>query len=131
MSKSIKSCLSIQIKPCRNTYHKPYPLTFDFMEALHGWRVPLFISIVVMILSLSWNMLAHFMLKCVKCYECTLFSIVSYWYNIYMVYIITYLFYWFMGWVRRNISRTLYFGVKTRLSHLTSIHQERDEFLFC
>jgi hypothetical protein len=38
-------------------------------------------------------MLAHFLLKCVKSYEYTLFSIVSYWYNIYMVYIITCLFY--------------------------------------
>ena len=39
LSKSLESNLGVPIKPNRNTYHKPYPSTFDFMKAPDDWRV--------------------------------------------------------------------------------------------
>ena len=38
--KSLEESLGVQIKPSRTTYRKPYPSHFDFMKAPDGWRVP-------------------------------------------------------------------------------------------
>ena len=40
LAKSLESSLGVQLKSSRNTYQKPYPSTYDFMKAPDGWRVP-------------------------------------------------------------------------------------------
>jgi len=42
LTRSLESSLSMQIKPTRSKYHKPYRSSFDVMRAHDGWRVPVF-----------------------------------------------------------------------------------------
>lgn len=42
LAKSIENSLGVQIKPSRNTYHKSYPLHFDFLKAPDNWEIPKF-----------------------------------------------------------------------------------------
>jgi hypothetical protein len=40
LTKSLEGSLGVQIKPSRNTYHKSYHSTYNFMKAPDGSRVP-------------------------------------------------------------------------------------------
>jgi hypothetical protein len=54
LAKSIENSLGVQIKPSRNTYHKSYPLHFDFLKAPDNWEIQNFTN-------RSWSTLVYFL----------------------------------------------------------------------
>ena len=135
LSKSLEESLGVQIKSSRTTHRKPYPLHFDFMKALDGWRVPNFnkfsgddskstMEHISMFLAQLGEASAYDFMK-VRNFPLSLTGTTFAWFTSLPSYSIG-------SWakLKEKFHNHFYNGAhETRLSHLASVHQWRDEFV--
>ena len=133
LAKSLENSLGVQFKSSRNTYQKSYPSSYDFMKAPDGWRVPDFqkfsddeskstIEHISMFLAQLGEASAYDFMK-VHNFSLSLTGIAFAWFTSLPSCSIG-------SWaeLEEKFHDHFYNGVhETRLFHLTSIRQERDE----
>jgi hypothetical protein len=133
LSKLLEESLGVQIKPSRTTYRKPYPSHFDFMKVPDGWKVPDFnkfsgddskstIEHISMFLTQLGEASAYDFIK-VQNFSLSLTGIAFAWFTSLPACSID-------SWAELEEKFYSYFytGIhETRLSHLASVHQGRDE----
>jgi len=133
LSKSLEDSLGVQIKPSQTTYHKPYPSHFDFLKAPDGWRVPDFYKFSG---DDSRSSMEHISMFLAQMGEASTMDFMNV--RHFPLSLTGTAFAWFTSLASCSIGSWaeleekfhdhFYNGVhETRLFHLTSIRQERDE----
>ena len=133
LSKSLEDSLGVQIKPSQTTYHKPYPSHFDFLKAPDGWRVPDFYKFSG---DDSRSSMEHISMFLAQMGEASTMDFMNV--RHFRLSLTGTAFAWFTSLASCSIGSWaeleekfhdhFYNGVhETRLFHLTSIRQERDE----
>jgi hypothetical protein len=136
LSISLEESLGVQIKPSRTTYHKPYPSHFDFMKAPDGWKVPDFNKFSG---DDSKSTMEHISMLLAQLGEASAYDFMKV--HNFSLSLTGTAFAWFTSlpacsigsWaeLEKKFHSNFYIGIhETKLSHLASIRQGRDESIF-